>query len=224
MIASYFDSTNLKPDAAREDINNLCSEAVRLQMAAVCVNPYRLKTVVENLEGTKVNKCTVIGFPLGADTPENKALMAHSALLLGADELDMVINLGAMKDEDYHIIEQEIKGLGQLKKDFNFLLKIIVETGLLSEKELAAITRMVSDSQADFIKTSTGFSARGASLADIKTIKLYKSEKLRIKASGGIRTLESALAFIEAGAERIGSSNAGAIIEEYRQRGGLLRG
>lgn len=224
MFASYFDSTNLKPDAAREDINNLCSEAVRLQMAAVCVNPYRLKTVVENLEGTKVNKCTVIGFPLGADTPENKALMARSALLLGADELDMVINLGAMKDGDYHIIEQEIKGLGQLKKDLNFLLKIIVETGLLSEKELAVITRMVSDSQADFIKTSTGFSARGASLADIKTIKHYKSEKLRIKASGGIRTLESALAFIAAGADRIGSSNAGAIIEEYRQREGLLRG
>ena len=224
MIACYFDSTNLNPDAAREDINNLCSEAVRLQMAAVCVNPYRLKTVVENLEGTMVNKCTVIGFPLGADTPENKALMARSALLLGADELDMVINLGAVKDGDYHIIVQEIKALGQLKKDFNFLLKIIVETGLLTEKELAAITRMVSDSQADFIKTSTGFSARGASLADITTIKLYKSEKLRIKASGGIRTLESALAFIEAGAERIGSSNAGAIIEEYRQRGGLLRG
>lgn len=159
MIAHYLDSTNLKPEAGREDIITLCSEAIRLQMAAVCINPYRLKTAVNHLQGTTVNKCTVIGFPLGADASGTKYLEARSCLLLGADELDMVINQGAMKDGDHCIIEQEIKSLVQLKEDFDFLLKIIVETGLLGEKELVTVTKIVSDSGADFIKTSTGFSA-----------------------------------------------------------------
>ncbi|HPF43067.1 MAG TPA: deoxyribose-phosphate aldolase [Syntrophomonadaceae bacterium] len=223
MIAAYMDSTNLKPEATRDDIINLCSEAARLQMAAVCINPYRLNTAVEVLHDTSVNKCTVIGFPLGADRLATKYSESRSSLLLGADELDMVINVGALKDGDFHIISQEIKALSQLKEEFPFLLKIIVETALLSEEELITVTKIISDSRADFIKTSTGFSVRGASLNDISLISQYKSNELKIKASGGIRTLESALAFIEAGVDRIGSSNAGTIVEEYRSRGGLLR-
>ncbi|HNX29226.1 MAG TPA: deoxyribose-phosphate aldolase [Syntrophomonadaceae bacterium] len=223
MIAAYMDSTNLKADATWDDIIKLCNEAAELKMAAVCINPYRLELAVEVLKDTQVNKCTVIGFPLGADRPAAKYLTARESLLSGADELDMVINVGALKDGGYSYIGNEIKALNQLKDEFEFLLKIIVETALLSEKELVTITKIVSDSQADFIKTSTGFSARGASLNDINLIKRHKSEKLKIKASGGIRTLEAALAFIEAGVHRIGSSNAGVIVEEYRMRGGLLR-
>lgn len=217
------DSTNLKPEATREDIIKLCNEAARLKMAAVCINPSRLKLAAEVLNDTQVNKCTVIGFPLGAETLTAKYLTARESLLLGADELDMVINVGALKEGDYNLVENEIKQLNKLKSEFSFLLKVIVETALLSEKELMIMTEIVSNTGADFIKTSTGFSTRGASLEDIAVINRYKSDKLKIKASGGIRTLESALEFMAARVHRIGSSNAGAIVEEYRNRGGLLR-
>ena len=223
MIASYMDSTNLKPEATRADIIKLCHDAVRLKMAAVCINPFRLKLAVEILNDTQVSKCTVIGFPLGAERLTAKYLTARESLLLGADELDMVINVGALKESDYSLVENEIKQLNKLKSEFGFLLKVIVETALLTEEELVIMTKIVSDSGADFIKTSTGFSTRGASLEDIAVINRHKSEKLKIKASGGIRTVDSSLEFIAAGVHRIGSSNAGAIIEECRNRGGLLR-
>ena len=221
MIAAYMDSTNLKPDATRNDIISLCHEAAWMEMAAVCINPYRVSTVIEVLADSQVRKCTVIGFPLGAEKPAQKLLAARQALMLGADELDMVINVGALKDKDYNYIDSEIKALLALKEDYEYILKVIVETALLSAEELATVTQIVSSAQADFIKTSTGFSTRGASLEDIRLIKCYKSEALKIKASGGIRTLDSALAFIEAGVHRIGSSQAGVIVEEYRKRGGL---
>ena len=219
-LASYLDSTNLKADATANDIRNLCLEAAKFKMAAVCIQPCRLALARELLQGSGVKRCTVIGFPLGADGIHSKLYLAAQALTDGADELDMVINLGALKDGDYGKVEEEIKALVNLKKEQDFLLKVIVETALLSREELIMLTRMLSASGADYIKTSTGFSSRGASVEDVKTIMVNKASHLRIKAAGGIKDLDFALQLIEAGADRLGSSNAVRLLEEFSLRGG----
>ncbi|HHV16768.1 MAG TPA: deoxyribose-phosphate aldolase [Gelria sp.] len=168
--------------------------------------------------------CTVIGFPLGAEDTATKVFAARQALDQGASELDMVINIGAVKDKDFDMVKDEVNSLLELKQDYDFLLKVIVETALLDTDELVILSQLVSESGADFIKTSTGFSTRGVSLEDIKIIKAHKSEDLKIKASGGVRSLDYALQLIDAGVDRIGSSNAATLVREYRQRGGLLKG
>ncbi|MGE5389669.1 MAG: deoxyribose-phosphate aldolase [Deltaproteobacteria bacterium] len=220
MLAAYLDHTNLKPEAARSDIESLCHEAVKYGMAAVCVHPGRLVNALSIISGSPVRLCTVIGFPLGADTAATKLFAARNALDQGADELDMVINIGAIKDNNYSLVKQEINSLLELKPEYDFLLKVIVETALLTSAELAAVTTLVSESGADFIKTSTGFASRGVSLQDIEIIKQYKSDRLKIKASGGIRELEFALRLLEAGVDRIGTSSGAGLVEEYRKRGG----
>jgi len=224
MIAAYLDSTNLKAEARQEDIRILCEEAAGCGMAAVCIQPWRLPSARDYLAGSRVKLCTVIGFPLGAEASATKVFSARQALIQGASELDMVINIGALKDKDYSLVKQEIKSLLSLKQEYDFGLKVIVETALLEKAELGIVTRLVSESGADFIKTSTGFSTRGVSLEDIRIIKAHKSEELKIKASGGVRELEFALQLINAGVDRIGSSHAAALVKEYRQRGGLLKG
>lgn len=221
MIAAWMDSTNLKPEAKREDIKILCEEAVYYGMTAVCIHPCYLALGRDYLEGSGVKLCTVIGFPLGAEGSATKVFSARQALRQGASELDMVINIGAVKDRDYALIKQEIKSILELKQDYNFLLKVIVETALLDITELEILSQLVSDSGSDYIKTSTGFSSRGVSLEDIKIIKANKSESLKIKASGGVRSLDFVLQLIDAGTDRIGSSNAVALVQEYRERGGL---
>lgn len=221
MLASYMDSTNLKPEASKEDIINLCEQAVQYKMAAVCINPYRITAAKKILHDSGVNLCTVIGFPLGADGLSSKINTARLALEDGATELDMVLNIGAYKDRDYMTAEEEIKNILFLKNNYEFILKIIVETALLTEKELEIITGIISSTNADYIKTSTGFSSRGVNMRDIEIIKAHKSEKLKIKASGGVRDLDFALQLIDAGVNRIGSSSAAALIEKSRQRGGL---
>jgi deoxyribose-phosphate aldolase len=218
MIAKFLDSTNLKPEATANDIKELCIEAVKYDMAAICIHPGRLELAGQYLRDSKVKLCTVIGFPLGADTTDTKVSAAHQALKQGADELDMVINLGAVKDRNFNQVEHEIKCLLELKEDYNFILKVIVETALLDKEELITLTKLVDAAGADFIKTSTGFSTRGVSLEDINIIKTVKSDKLKIKASGGIRTLDFAQGLIEAGADRLGTSNAVKIVEEYRSK------
>lgn len=224
MIAAWMDSTNLKPEAKGEDIRILCEEAVYYGMTAVCIHPCRLIMGKDYLTRSGVKLCTVIGFPLGADNSATKVFSARQALQQGANELDMVINIGAVKDRDFTLIKQEIKSLLELKQDYDFLLKVIVETALLDRTELEILSQLVSESGADFIKTSTGFSTRGVSLEDIKVINAHKSENLKIKASGGVRSLDFVLQLIDAGVDRIGSSNAAALVQEYRQRGGLLKG
>lgn len=219
-LASYLDSTNLKPQATQKDIAALCEEAARLQMAAVCIHPCRLPQAQAILPGTGVRLCTVIGFPLGAEGRNSKVFSAACALEDGAEELDMVINLGALKDGDYGKVEEEVKSILKLKNDYYFILKVIVETALLSHTELITLTRMLGDCGADFIKTSTGFSSRGTSLEDIQIINAHRPAGLKIKAAGGIRELDFALQLIAAGADRLGSSNAGRILEEYEVRGG----
>ncbi len=218
MIASYLDSTNLKPDARLSDIRMLCQEAAAFNMAAVCINPAYLYEAGELLAGSGVHLCTVIGFPLGAGFSSIKIREAFEAVKSGAGELDMVINIGALKDGRSALVREEIDGVLTLRQDFPFLLKVIVETALLSEDEIARVTGLVSETSADFIKTSTGLAGRGASIRDLEIIKQNRRPDLRIKASGGIKDLYWAMQLIEAGAERIGTSSAGSIMEQYQAR------
>ena len=215
-LAAYLDSTNLRPEARQMDIEQLCREAVEHHMAAVCVHPYRLPLCRRLLAGSPVQLCTVVGFPLGADGLASKAYLAAAALGDGADELDMVINIGAVKDRDYHTVGQEIEVIAALKQEYRFILKVIIETALLENEELAEIISLINQTEADFVKTSTGFGPRGASREDITNIIKYKRPSLKIKASGGIRELDLALALINAGADRIGTSSAGQLLKAYQ--------
>jgi deoxyribose-phosphate aldolase len=214
-LASFLDSTDLRPEARKIDIETLCREAVKYSMAAVCVQPARLASARPILMGSPVHLCTVIGFPLGADGQESKSYAAAKALEYGADELDMVINIGAIKDNDFAAVIREIEAVLVLKQQRDFLLKLIVETALLNELELARITEYISQTEADYIKTSTGFSSRGVSLEDIQIINRYKSDALMIKAAGGIRDINFAMELLQAGVNRLGSSSAGKLLEEY---------
>ncbi len=217
-IAAFLDSTNLKPEARAIEIEQLCAEAVHYKMAAVCIQPCRLALARPLLTGSPVKLCTVIGFPLGADRVDTKIYAAAKALEDGADELDMVINIGMVKDKEYSKVRQEIEALLALKKQRDFTLKVIVESALLNVSELAAITEWVSGTGADYIKTSTGFSSRGVSLEDMAIINRHKSAALKIKASGGIKNLDFALQLLQAGAARLGTSNARLLIEENAAR------
>jgi len=216
MLASYMDSTNLKPAANREEIRILCERAAFLNMAAVCVNPVRAALAGSILQGSGVGVSTVIGFPLGAAPVRNKVHEAVQALEDGATELDVVINIGAVKDQEYKVLAQEINQMLTLKNDYKYLLKVIVETALLTEKELIELVKIVSQSGADYIKTSTGFASRGVNMEDIRIINGYKSPELKIKASGGIKTLDFALQLIAEGVDRIGSSSAEEFVQAYR--------
>jgi len=217
-IAAFLDSTDLRADASAAEIESLCREAVQVNMAAVCVHPYRLQLAQPILKGSRVKLCTVIGFPLGAEGLESKSYAAEQALSQGADELDMVINIGAVKDEDYFTVMREIEAVLALKRKYHFILKAIVETALLTGPELAMLTIYLSQAGTDFIKTSTGFSTRGVNLEDIEIIKGHREETLKIKASGGIRDIDFALELIEAGAERLGTSVAGQLVQQYLLR------
>lgn len=218
MLASYLDSTNLKADSRKEDIIKLCQRAAELEMAAVCINPVRVRLASQVLQGSRVGLATVIAFPLGAIPARAKEQEALIALKDGANELDVVINVGRVKDRDYHVLAQEIKLLEQLKGEFDYTLKIIVETALLTVEELKQITALVGDAGADYIKTSTGLASRGVSLDDIKIINKFKKPELKVKASGGIKTWEFALELIQAGVKRIGSSNAEELLQAYRSQ------
>ncbi len=216
-LASYLDSTNLRPEASEIDIRQLCMEAALYKMAAVCIHPYRLVLAKRLLAESAVKLCTVIGFPLGADGLSAKVYAASQALEAGADELDMVINIGAVKDEDYDTVIREINAVQALKQERDFVLKVIVETALLTETELAMMTIYLGETGADYIKTSTGFSQRGVTMKDIEIINGHKSEQLKIKASGGIKDLNFALQLLEAGVARLGTSRAAILIEEHKR-------
>ncbi len=204
-INNYIDYTNLKAYATKEDIKKLCEEAVKFHFVSVCVNPCYVELAKELLEGTNVNVCTVIGFPLGANLLAVKEYEAISAVELGADEMDMVINIGALKDKDYDYIKEEIETIRD--SIGGKTLKVIIETCYLTEEEIKKMVEICNDTFVNFIKTSTGFGPRGASLEDIKIINKYKNDVLEIKASGGIKTYDDAINFIEAGVTRIGTSS-----------------
>lgn len=202
---SYIDSTNLKMDATMKDIEDLCHEAIKYHFASVCVHPYYVPFAKKLLEGSNVLVDTVVGFPLGMNTKEVKAYEAIEAVNEGADEIDMVINIGALKDKDYDYVKEEIEEIRDAIDGKT--LKVIIETSLLTEEEIIKMTQICNETFVHFIKTSTGFGSRGASIEDIETIMKYKNEVLEVKASGGIKTHEDASKFISMGVSRIGSSH-----------------
>lgn len=208
----YFDSTMLKAISTTSDIKKLCNDAKKYKFKAVCINPCYVSLAKELLKDTNVKVCTVIGFPLGANTTYIKAEEVRDAINNGADEVDMVINVGALKEKNYDYVINEIKELRNVSH--NKILKVIIETCYLTEEEIIKMTEICNDTNVDFIKTSTGFGTRGASIEDIEIINKYKSNDLKIKASGGIRNKVDAQKYIELGVSRIGTSNAVKMMEE----------
>lgn len=211
-LEKYIDYTLLKSHASQREIEKLCHEAVMWNVKAVCVNPCHLPLCKKILEGSETLLCTVIGFPLGASLPEIKLAEAERALALGADELDMVINIGALKDEKEDYVLREINQLANLCKMKAKVLKVIIESSILSHHEIERVCRIIMKTDADYIKTSTGFAEGGASLEDVRLIKEVTGGRKKIKASGGIRNREFALELIGAGASRIGASAAREIL------------
>ena len=211
MINKYVDHTNLKAFASKKDIEKLCDEALRYNFASVCVNPYYVSLANELLIRSDVKVCTVIGFPLGQNTKEVKVYEAKAAIEEGADEIDMVINVAALKDQNYDYVKDEVKALREAAKDK--VLKVIIETCYLTKEEIVIMTNICNEVGADFIKTSTGFGNSGASIDDVKLMNENKNDKLQIKASGGIKTYADAMNFINNGATRLGTSNGIKIME-----------
>ncbi|RLF76683.1 deoxyribose-phosphate aldolase [Thermococci archaeon] len=212
-IAKYIDHTNLKACASKEDIIKLCDEARRYNFYAVCVNPYRVKLAKEQLQGTNIKVATVIGFPLGATPTEVKVFEAKKALEDGADEVDMVLNIGALKDKAYKYVRNDIAEVVRIAHEKGAIVKVIIETCYLSEEEKEIACKLAVEAGADFVKTSTGFGSGGATIEDVKLMRKVVGDKLGVKAAGGIRTYEEALAMINAGANRIGTSSGVKIIE-----------
>ena len=210
-LNKYIDHTLLKPDASQEQIMNLIEEATDHDFASVCVNPTWVAFAAQALKGTDVKVCTVIGFPLGANTPEVKAFEAEDAIQNGADEIDMVINIGALKSQDYELVEKDIRAVVEAAK--GTLVKVIIETCLLTDDEKVKACQIAQKAGADFVKTSTGFSTGGATVADVALMRKTVGPNMGVKASGGARSYEDALAFIKAGATRIGASSGVAIME-----------
>lgn len=211
-INKLIDHTLLRADASKEDILNLCAQAVKYDFASVCVNPCWVKTAAQRLSGTDVKVCTVIGFPLGANTTQTKVFEAQDAIKNGAQELDLVINIGALKSGETEEVFHDIKLVRGLGTDF--ILKVIFETSLLTKEEKIKVCELCSCAGADFVKTSTGFSSGGAVIEDIKLMSANIGPDMKVKASGGIRDLETLRKMVDAGAQRIGTSNGVKIMEE----------
>ena len=210
-LAKVIDHTLLKPTATREQIETLCREAAEHGFCSVCVNPYWVPLAAKMLKGTGVKTCTVIGFPLGANTTEVKVFEAKTALENGADELDMVINIGALKSKDYDTVLQDIRALRALGD--NFVLKVIIETSELTDEEKVKACELAAEAKADFVKTSTGFTKGGAPVHDVALMKKSIPAGMQVKASGGVRTREDAEAMLAAGATRLGASSGIKIVE-----------
>ena len=209
-LSSYIDHTNLCKDAKVDDILKLCDEAVKYHFASVCVYPCFVKAVKEYLKDTTVNVCTVVGFPNGMNTSNTKVYEAIEAVENGADEIDMVINIGALKDQNYDYVKQEIE---EVRDAINGkVLKVIIEECLLTDEEIIKMTEICNDAFVHFIKTSTGFDKGGATLHTVELINKHKGDLLEIKASGGIKTEKQALEFVEKGATRIGTSHGADIV------------
>ena len=211
-VSTYIDHTNLSQTASKLDIENLCEEAVDNDFASVCVNPVFVPLASEILNSRNPKVCTVVGFPLGADSPEMKFAESRYLTHQGAEELDMVINISALKEGDTRFIQSEIEKVVDAA-DGN-CVKIIIETCLLTDEEKKIVSELAVNAGADFIKTSTGFSFLGATEEDIKLIRKTVGSDMGIKASGGIKTLTDLKILVKAGANRIGTSNAISIINE----------
>ena len=205
-FARMIDHTLLKAEATKEQIEKLCAEAKQFNFASVCVNPTWVKQSSELLQGSDVLVCTVIGFPLGANTPAVKAFEVKDAIANGANEVDMVINIGALKDKNYDLVQADIAAVVEAAKG-SALVKVIIESCLLTDEEKVKACELAVAAGADYVKTSTGFSTGGATAADIALMRKTVGPDLGVKASGGVRSLEDMKSMVEAGATRIGASS-----------------
>jgi deoxyribose-phosphate aldolase len=215
-IAKLIDHTLLKPEASYSQIDQLCSEAREYSFASVCVNPVHVKRCAKLLRGSDVLVCTVIGFPLGATPKEVKALEARRALRDGARELDMVLNIGALKSGDHQTVFDDIRLVREVAHEGRAKLKVIIETALLSDEEKVTACVLAKRARADFVKTSTGFSKGGATAHDVALMARAVNHQLEVKASGGVRNLDDANKMVAAGATRIGASMGIAIANEAK--------
>jgi deoxyribose-phosphate aldolase len=217
-MAAFIDHTLLKPSATRDDIIKLCEEAKEFGFAAVCVNPAWVKLARDQLRGSQVAACSVVGFPLGATHPETKAYEARRAIREGAKEIDMVVNIGALKSGDSEYVLQDIRAVVEASRDGSALCKVIIETALLTDEEKRIACRLARKARAHFVKTSTGFASGGATVHDVALMSSEVSEAgMAVKASGGIRSYADAKRMIEAGATRIGASAGVAIVQEAEE-------
>jgi deoxyribose-phosphate aldolase len=213
-FASLIDHTLLKPDASRDDIRKLCEEAVRFGFASVCINPWNVPLAAELVRGTKVKVCTVIGFPLGATLSRVKIYEAEEAIKLGAQEVDMVINIGALKSGQDDMVQSEIRGVVEAAHRGGAICKVIFETSLLTTEEKVRAALASKRAGADFVKTSTGFSTGGATAEDVAIMRAIVGSEIGVKASGGVRTFEDLKKMVCAGATRIGASASVKIMEQ----------
>jgi deoxyribose-phosphate aldolase len=218
-LAKTLDHTLLKPDATESDIRKLCTEALEYHFASVCVHPSNVPLAAEILRGSDVKVCAVIGFPLGATLSQVKAFEALEAVDAGAEEVDMVMNIGAMKSGNYDKVASDIQAVVHAVKVYEvpIVVKVIIETCYLTDQEKVEACKIIARSAADFAKTSTGFGPKGATIQDVELMRNTLGIGFGIKAAGGIRTYEDAMAMIKAGASRIGTSNGVAIVEGFKQ-------
>jgi len=218
-LAQMIDSTQIRQTATKNDIIKLCQDAKKHGFATVVVNPYYTNLAHNTLKDSKVKVCSTIGFPTGTTLPEIKAQEAHQAVKLGAQELDMVINISALKSKDYNTVKTDIEAVVNIKHtNPNIIVKVIIETGFLNDREKTTACQLAKQAKADFVKTSTGLFGGGATAKDIKLMRRAVGKQMGVKAAGGIRTLKDALAMIQAGANRIGTSAAVNIIEEMPKK------
>ncbi len=216
-LAKYIDHTNLKAYATRDDIKRLCEEAKEYGFYAVCVNPARVRDAKEFLKDTDIKIASVVGFPLGATYTEVKVQEAIMAIKDGASEIDMVINIGALKDGDYDAVERDIKAVVDAAHSMDAIVKVIIETCYLTDEEKKIACEIAKKAGADFVKTSTGFGTAGAKVEDVKLMRSIVGEGMGVKAAGGIHTADEALAMIEAGANRIGASRSVEIVNTLKE-------
>jgi deoxyribose-phosphate aldolase len=217
-IARLIDHTLLKPDATRAQVEQLCREAQQHGFAAVVVNPTYVALCAEMLKDSGVAVCSVIGFPLGATLPEVKAYESQQAIMDGATEVDMVINIGALKDGDYELVERDIDMVVRACHNAGALCKVIIETALLNDGQKIKACQLAKQAGADYVKTSTGFASGGATVEDVALMRRIVGPDMGVKAAGGVRNLEHAKAMISAGATRIGTSAGVQIVQEAQQR------
>lgn len=213
VLASYIDHTLLKPDATGEEVKNLCAEALQYNFASVCINSSHTSYCFDILKVSNIKVCTVIGFPLGAMLTSVKCFEAEEALIAGAEEIDMVINVGKLKEGDYDYVFNEIRKIILIAKKNLSLCKVILETCLLTDEEKIRACLICKIAGVDFVKTSTGFSKSGATLHDVALMKYIVGDSVKVKASGGIRSIEDAQAMIAAGANRLGTSSGVKIMQ-----------
>jgi deoxyribose-phosphate aldolase len=217
-VAALIDHTLLKPEATRNDIERVCNEALEYQFASVCVNSVFVAQVAAALKNSAVKTCVVAGFPLGANLAAVKLAETRAALQLGAQEIDMVISVGTLKGGDDSAVLAEIESLARAAHERQGILKVIIETSLLSEEEKLRACGLAREAKADFVKTSTGFSSAGATIADVALMRRAVGPEMGVKASGGVRALNDLLKMVEAGASRIGTSNGVNIVREAREK------